>query len=184
MTLASVRPSPGRGGLAHGKGEPAAGRRSLGGRAGVLWADPEIPNSRSPDSRFGRETGRKVYPRSPIRPRKGIGVPGAAGPAGDSISWPGCGYYRALISGPLSKCAARRGCQCAAACTTGRSLLGAGPDRGAANPKDAAAASAKLERGTGTVLPRRVRQLRARGYLQSSFNPSQSASPDLEYPWW
>ena len=72
----------------------------------MLWADPEIPNSRSPDPRFGRETGRKVYPRFPIRPRTGIGVPGAAGPAGDSISWPGCGYYRALISGPLSKCAA------------------------------------------------------------------------------
>jgi hypothetical protein len=26
----------------------------------ALWTDPEIPNSRSPDSRFGRESGEGI----------------------------------------------------------------------------------------------------------------------------
>ena len=37
--------------------------------AGALGPDPEIPNSRSPDSRFGRESGRE----SPIPDSAGIG---------------------------------------------------------------------------------------------------------------
>ncbi len=47
-------------------------RRCATAGGGRGEADPEIPNSRSPDSRFGRETGN---PRFPIRPGPGIGVP-------------------------------------------------------------------------------------------------------------
>jgi hypothetical protein len=72
--------------------------------------DPEIPNSRSPDSRFGRETGRELpipdrpgignreIPRFPIRPGHGnrgpdwpqigkSGIPRSVSTAGTILGW-------------------------------------------------------------------------------------------------
>ena len=80
---------------------------ALSGAASDPPADPEIPNSRSPDSRFGRETGRESpipdsagtgnraqIPRFPIRPGPGLERgprTGNRGPAGGTpgISWSG-----------------------------------------------------------------------------------------------
>jgi hypothetical protein len=62
----------------------------------VSAPDPEIPNSRPPDSRFGRETGagkRGGNPRFPIRPGPGMGeppFPDAAGNGKRAPDWYSC----------------------------------------------------------------------------------------------
>ena len=70
--------------------------------AGALGPDPEIPNSRSPDSRFGRESGRespipdsagignREIPRFPIWP--GIGNRGPDWPKSGNRAYPLCEY--------------------------------------------------------------------------------------------